>query len=187
MVILLSDLELEKNKLRQFYLKKRASITKKRYKEAQNQLTNLLKKRFEKETFILSFASKSSEISLWELNEFLANQNSLILPKCNKHNLDLYLVKNINKDLRFGNYKIKEPIPFRCQDIDSKYIKIALIPFLTTCSSHHRLGYGKGFYDRFLKKNPHIHSIGIGFKELFSPTPLPTNTYDQTLKEVILF
>ena len=85
----------------------------------------MLKKRFKKELFILSFANTSLETPLLKLNIFLANNNSLVLPKCNERNLDLYLVKDMNKDIRTGSFKIKEPIPSRCQIINPKQITIA--------------------------------------------------------------
>lgn len=62
--------------------------------------------------------------------------------------------------LKENNFGIPEPIngkKLKLQDID-----IVLVPLLAFTSKGHRLGYGKGFYDRFLSKTrPSCIHIGI--------------------------
>ena len=49
----------------------------------------------------------------------------------------------------------------------------------------YRLGYGGGFYDRFLAENPNIKTITVVFKELFVKN-LPHEEFDIKIEEIIL-
>lgn len=42
-------------------------------------------------------------------------------------------------------------------------IRAAVIPMLAFDASGHRIGYGAGYYDRFLSRNPSILKIGVAF------------------------
>jgi 5-formyltetrahydrofolate cyclo-ligase len=59
-----------------------------------------------------------------------------------------------------------------------------LVPLLTFDLLGHRIGYGKGYYDRFLKLcRPTAQKIGIS---LFDPEDqLPAEDYDIKLTQVI--
>ena len=66
---------------------------------------------------------------------------------------------NLQEPLKVNNFGFLEPIQ------TSKTTKPDLIvaPLLAFDKSKNRLGYGKGFYDKFLKKNKKTITIGIAF------------------------
>lgn len=64
--------------------------------------------------------------------------------------------------LKANQWGILEP-QNEALDLDFEMI---IIPLLYSDNQGNRVGYGKGFYDRFLVKNPHTIKIGINF---FSP------------------
>ena len=65
---------------------------------------------------------------------------------------------------------------------------IVLVPLLAFDKYKNRLGYGKGFYDKFLYNNnkmkKKIISIGVAFS-FQNYHKLPTNDYDYKLDYVI--
>ncbi|MCH9608507.1 MAG: hypothetical protein S4CHLAM45_10850 [Chlamydiales bacterium] len=61
-----------------------------------------------------------------------------------------------------------------------------LVPALGFDQNYNRLGYGKGFYDKYLAKHPHIPHIGVGFKEQLVKS-LPTESHDISLSALSLF
>jgi 5-formyltetrahydrofolate cyclo-ligase len=66
---------------------------------------------------------------------------------------------NSEKEIEFGPYHIPEPIS--SQAIDKNELDLILIPLLTFDSRGYRVGYGKGYYDKYLK-NASEKTLKIG-------------------------
>ena len=85
--------------------------------------------------------------------------------------------------LKVNTYGILEPIN-RNKNIVPDVI---LVPCLAFDQRGFRLGYGKGFYDRYLgkylKKNKHIETIGVGFS-FQKYKKIPTDKYDIRLNKI---
>ena len=77
--------------------------------------------------------------------------------------LDFRIVNSLD-ELSIGAYGIREPQQNAQKALITEN-SICIVPALAFDSSGNRLGYGKGFYDRFLKKFIGL-SIGITFDEL---------------------
>lgn len=66
-------------------------------------------------------------------------------------------------EIELSNRKIPEPNK-NSPDIDFKEIDIVVIPLLAADEQGHRVGYGKGFYDKFLVEcKPEVLKIGLSF------------------------
>ncbi|MCI0382168.1 MAG: 5-formyltetrahydrofolate cyclo-ligase [Chlamydiae bacterium] len=174
---------LSKNKYRIFLKDLRASLSRERKRLASESALASLKQKLSYPKFILSFASMPDEIDLWHFNRELANENKLVLLKVYGNQIRLYLVKDLTR-LKLSKFKILEPEDEI--DFDPNKIETALIPGIGFDKHHHRLGFGKGHYDRFLSNFPNLWTIGIGFKEQYVEC-LPTEAHDIQLKEVLLF
>jgi len=57
---------------------------------------------------------------------------------------------------------------------------LVLVPALAVDNEGHRLGYGGGFYDRYLEKNPEAIALGVLFEE-FRLRELPSEPHDRRL------
>lgn len=70
----------------------------------------------------------------------------------------------IKKDSNFtkSNFNIDEPVDGK--DI-SHLLNVILVPCLGINQTNHRLGYGKGFFDKFFKKYDKSYKIGIIYKD----------------------
>lgn len=155
----------EKVALRNTYRVIRRSLTAERRSLAARELVHTLVPKLQSFRTILSFSSTGSEIDLGPLNNLLAEEKRLLLP-------------------RLENMEI---IPYcGAVSVDPATIACILVPGLVFDSHHRRIGYGLGYYDRFLIKT-RGHTIGLGFREQLSPTPLPCEPHDYTLAEVLLF
>jgi len=78
--------------------------------------------------------------------DMLEQDKNLLLPRIVNNNLEFCIVPNLEK-LEKGSFEIMEP-----KDSCKKAEKIdcVLIPTVGVSKSGVRLGYGKGYYDRFL-------------------------------------
>lgn len=72
-----------------------------------------------------------------------------------------------NTVLKNSKYGIPEPVSGI--EISPEIIEVVFVPLLAYGQNGHRIGYGKGFYDRFLEKcNPNARFVGLSF---FEPEP----------------
>ena len=85
-------------------------------------------------------------------------------------------------DMESGTYNIPEPSPSApmADDLSSS---VCLVPALVFDKYGYRLGYGKGYYDRFLKNFSGI-SIGIAYSEFITES-LPIEDTDMTVDMII--
>ena len=134
----------------------------------------------------LSFAPIGSEIDLWPLNCLLAKKGILALPRVEGEDLICYRVNDLDS-LIVSNWGIPEPDPEKCTLVSLEELHTILVPGLAFDARHHRKGYGKGYYDRFLQRNKRVRSICVGFRKQFSEIPLKTHEGDVSLDSLPLF
>jgi len=78
--------------------------------------------------------------------DMLEQDKNLLLPRIVNNNLEFCIVPNLEK-LEKGSFEIMEP---RDSCKKAEKINCVLIPTVGVSKSGVRLGYGKGYYDRFL-------------------------------------
>jgi 5-formyltetrahydrofolate cyclo-ligase len=167
-----------KGELRLLWKEKRLQIPPERRKEASLALSNY--------TFptgiIASFASFKDEVDTHPLNKILAQKELLVLPRVENDHLVFYHVSHSENELAPSSWGILEPIPSLCKV--AHQIDVILVPGLAFDTHNHRLGYGKGHYDKALANTSAI-KIGIGFKEQLADR-LPKQPHDIQLDQVVL-
>lgn len=179
-----------KKELRKAFLEKRRNLSEERRKEAKKLLLQDLFPRLSSFSKVLSFASKKEEIDLSLLNQALAKEKRLLLPRVvDEETLCPYTVNDLDLDrelVQHPKWKIKEPSPAFCAEVSLEKIKCVLVPALACDRNGHRLGYGVGYYDRLLAKLK-CPSYGILFKEQESFSPLPIEAHDRALTAVFFY
>ena len=95
--------------------------------------------------------------------------------------LAAYWITDPARDVAPGYCRIPEPDPQRTALADPKEIEIVILPGSVFDLSGGRLGYGGGFYDRFLADQaPQALRVGLAF-ELQVTERLPLLAHDQPL------
>lgn len=157
-----------------------------RQEQASLKANQKLSERCKKACLVLSFASFGSEINLWPFNQELIREGRLVLPLIVMETLQLFRVNDFNQ-LEIQHWGILEPKASICSPVDISLIEIALIPGLGfDLKTKHRLGYGKGYYDKLLKKKYSLYTWGIGFLEQ-AVERLPYSKNDIPLDQIYLF
>ena len=176
---------LQKNLVRKkYYL-----LRKKKYYEINKDFfipfLDLIKSKFKKKKIKLALYYPSSfEINVLRLLEFdyIFNQN-ILLPIIEENNLMNFSPWKKNQVLQVNKFGMLEPIKSKLN-----VPEVMLIPLLAFDSDKHRLGYGKGFYDRYLnkylKKSKNILTVGVAFS-FQKYHKLPINIKDVKLNYIL--
>jgi len=185
------ELRRQKNEVRGELLEKRRNIPPKTRvewdKKIANTLLNSISYRFC--DILLIYASMNDEISTGAIiGHALANKKIVACPVSNTadHTLTFKIIKSAD-ELIPGSYNIPEPPAanpdfreFIAADASNKPpLAICVIPCLSYDSDGYRMGYGKGYYDRFL---PTFEGTKIGLcYSGFKSAKLPKGKYDVKL------
>ena len=116
----------------------------------------------------------------YELNllELTNDCKQFFYPKTNEFDI---LVCPAGNSFQKSKYNIYEPCT---KPIDPNIIDLIIVPALAADENNYRLGYGGGFYDRFLAKYPNITTLSVIPKQ-FKYKTLPQETFDLPVKYVI--
>ena len=109
---------------------------------------------------IALYSSMKSEVDTKELiKESLELGKKVLLPRILNKNKMIFI--EINKDTNYerNTFGVLEPI-----GIEEKNIDLMIIPGVAFDKANNRLGYGRGYYDKYLKDKD-LYKIGICFHE----------------------
>lgn len=88
-------------------------------------------------------------------------------------------------DLEVNSWGIPEP-KSTAPRVEPGALDMVLVPMLAFDRQGHRIGYGGGYYDRFLAQlKPDCLRVGLCFDLGLSESPLPSKPYDITLNCVV--
>ena len=146
---------------------------------------------FEKAEQVLVFASTDEEFDTRYIIERCRLEHKRVFyPRCldKKGNMQFFKV-DCAGDLEIGTMGLLEPKK-TCKPYKPNENDIVIVPALSVDKNHYRIGYGGGYYDRFLKNFNGV-SICPCYSEMYSEN-LPADEYDikvsiiATEKEVLL-
>ena len=139
--------------LREKFLKLRKQIKSQSYQQKSKQICQYLKNSsyFQQASKILFFASQKTEVNLWPLikETLVKSEKKVLLPRVNKNDTLQIFSINYLSDLEKGSFDILQPKK-NCLKVKPKEIDLILLPSVCIDKFGNRIGYGKGFFDRFL-------------------------------------
>ena len=153
---------------KQILRKKYYHLRKKNYYEIDQKfffpLFTLIKTNFKKKDLKLALYYPSNfELNVLKFleNDYIKNKNVLLPAIERKNNMNFYSWEK-NQALIVNQFGMLEPNKTKI-----KIPKLMLIPIIAFDKHKYRLGYGKGFYDRYLnkylKKFKNIVTVGVAF------------------------
>ena len=182
----MNDICTAKNQLRKKYLAQRKELDEKYRSHAEcRALQNLVStKEFSLADKIFLYYPIKSEADPLPLLEIAQKQGKKVaFPKCNKEDFSMKFFEITSRgDFSLGAYNIPEPKDELCVlEPDKK--TLCVVPALLYSKDGHRLGYGKGFYDRFLAN---FDGVSVGFTyDVFVADELPHDAFDLKLDMII--
>ncbi|MCR4925439.1 MAG: 5-formyltetrahydrofolate cyclo-ligase [Clostridiales bacterium] len=107
---------------------------------------------YRQQDIILTYVSTDIEVDTKAIiQRALQDGKTVAAPRCidNTRLMDFYIIKSLD-DLESGYFGVLEPKPEKCTKLSDFSKGLCIVPALCFDNKGYRLGYGKGYYDRFL-------------------------------------
>lgn len=149
----------------------------------QNKLMNLW--AFRQADTILTYVSTDIEVDTKRMIEAAFSMGKTVaVPRCETYErqMNFYLIKSLN-ELAPGAFGVLEPLSIERKPFNSFENSLCVVPGLSFDKHGFRLGYGKGYYDRFLRNYTGI-TVGICYEDNIKEK-LPHGKYDVAVQMLI--
>lgn len=184
----MDTVSLEKQRLREEHLAASEALSEQERSVLDNRITQklLATSEYAEATTVLTYVSVSSEVSTRMFIECaLRDGKTVAVPRCLPgHCLEFVAIASLEQ-LVAAPFNLLEPakeLPAVTED--QKNNSICIVPALLVDTKGYRLGYGAGFYDRFLSTYPG-KKICLAYQQNLSRTTLPHTAFDVAVDLVI--
>ena len=169
---------MNKKDLRNFYRSVRKTIS-------QNERINFNKKiltflinsdLYLKSNLLLIYVSVNNEADTLDIISRALNDGKKVgIPYCIGKEMTFLLVDSLD-ELSEGEFGIPTVNPKKSKEVSALNNAVCIVPGLSFDNHGNRLGYGGGFYDRYLNKNK-IETVGLCYGRCLSDK-LPSDEHD---------
>ncbi len=169
---------MDKKETRDFYIKIRKNISSKE----KNEFDRLIFTQFinsslfnEFDTFLI-YVSVNNEVATTDIiNYLLYNNKKVAVPYCIGKEMNFYYINSL-AELINGKFDIPSVDINKSQKCNFYSDALCIVPGVSFDNYGNRLGYGGGYYDRFLSENKNC-TLGLCYERCLSDL-LPTDIYD---------
>ncbi len=173
---------ISKESLRSQIKKIRSEFSESDRLRAEQRILDFLKEDFSRDFLDrpwLLYSPIHQEVPTQKIFEWLKqNKTGTYFPKVVGGDLTFYKIADL-QELIPGSYGL-EPSG-KSSELESYSRGIALIPGIAFSRDGHRIGFGKGYYDRFLERNPHLIRIGLAYDSQMIAKPWSSDPHDQQM------
>ena len=174
---------MKKSEIRKKILKIRKQNNSKKLKISFEDILKILKKNKFICKFVGGYYPYNNEVDTIEiLGQFERQNYRISLPKIKKNSQMNFFSWSTKDPLAINKYGIPEPTSDKIV-----YPNILLVPLVAYDKNFNRVGYGGGFYDRYIKrikKNKKIITIGLAYS-FQKINKVPINLHDIKLDFVV--
>ena len=158
---------MDKKSLREKYLELRKEVLQTTLKNLKIYKRVTSNKYYKSSKVIGIYANLSDEVDTTELIlNALNNKKEVVLPVIiDSTRIEFYKIKSLDDLVVLNDINLREPII----DIDNlvlpDQIDLFIVPGVCFDKNKNRIGYGKGYYDRYLANSSNSHKIGLAYDE----------------------
>ena len=179
-----------KDSLRKNMLKEREDMKVENVSESSNKIIETIMKlpEFMYSNNIMLYLSFNNEVNTYPLVKWcLNNDKKVIVPYCVNSSRQIipFEINNLTSDLTKSTFGIMEPKHEILRKANIEDIDLIIVPGVVFDEHCNRIGFGAGYYDRFLPKRvKNTSTIGIAY-DYQVINKIPTGVYDVPLDFVI--
>jgi len=160
---------LDKYETRKALLNKRNLLELYEIKEYSELICTKIKQlqQYKQANTVFAYIDAKNEVATFSLiQDDIDEGKTVCLPLTIKNSVELefYRVFDLDKDLQKGYYGILEPIPNVERIVLPEDADLIIVPGVAFDLNLNRIGYGKGYYDRFLSKvSKNVPKIALAY------------------------
>ncbi|MBU0279102.1 5-formyltetrahydrofolate cyclo-ligase [Gemella sp. zg-1178] len=168
--------------LRKQFIEKRNSLSEEYRKRADKEIFKRLEnfKRFKLAKKIFIYVGFGSEINTVLLIEKYIKEKRIFVPKIVKGKMELVEIFSVS-DLSKGYFGVLEP---RSEKYYYGSIDLVITPSVVFNKNGYRLGYGKGYYDKYFSSRDFKFSLGLAYENMLAEN-IPLEEHDKKVDMVI--
>lgn len=179
-------IKLEKKKLREDMKELSKTISLEYMMESDKAITDkiLNSQEYKKAKNIFCYIGDYPEINTrLFIEKAIEDGKKISVPLCiDNSNMKAYRINSLN-DLKEGKFGIPEPDPEISKEVLKSEIDLIIVPCCTVDSNGNRLGFGKGYYDRFMDEYTGNKLLPIRKKQMVDKVPI--EEHDHKIKLII--
>jgi len=135
---------------------------------------------------VITYVSKDIEVDTLRLIQQAATDGKRVaVPRCvpGTRQMDFYCIHSLAM-LEEGTFGLLEPKVDICEKLTDFSDSFCIVPGMSFDVRGYRLGYGMGYYDRFLADYSGV-TVGICYSECVRWKELPTNKHDKPVDLIV--
>lgn len=174
---------MDKKTIRQIMKKKRLGVNHETFLQHSQKIQQhvLSHPSYLKSQMVGIYVSLPGEVDTLSLIKDMLKKHRVCVPKVEGSIMHFYEIKGL-EDLKEGCFHVLEPQTNLY--IEPSQIDLMIIPMLAFDSRLYRVGYGKGYYDRYLVSGFKGYKLGLAFSWQ-EVEFIENDQYDQQLDEII--
>lgn len=184
----MDTVSLEKQRLREERLAAREALSEQERSVLDDRITQklLVTSEYAEATTVLTYVSVSSEVSTRMFIECaLRDGKTVAVPRCLPgHCLEFVAITSLDQLIAAPFGLLEPPKELSALTEEQMDASICIVPALLVDTKGYRLGYGAGFYDRFLSTYSG-KKICLAYQQNLSKTELPHTEFDVAVDMVI--
>lgn len=181
------DIRPIKSELRQKYRSLRQSMPPEIKKQKDEAIAKQVSRlwQYQRNSILLIYVSTAIEVdTIGIIQQAWADGKRVAVPRCvpDTRNMEFYYIDSL-EDLSPGMFGVLEPQANQDRLYEEKHAGLCIVPAFSYDWRGFRLGYGKGYYDRFLSRFEG-NMVGICYSDCVQRT-LPHGRYDRPVELLV--
>ena len=155
---------MEKRILRKQFIEKRKNLCSEYRKEATTKIFTTIENLecFKQAKSVFIYINFGAEVETIEFIKKYINKKDIYVPKIVEDDMKLVRLLDFS-NLQKSNFGVLEPLS---ENYYEENIDLVITPSVVFDKQGFRLGYGKGYYDKYFAKNNYVNSLGVIFEKI---------------------
>jgi len=185
-----------KQKIRGEIRDRRKNMSEEEWREKSHRICEKIRllPAYQRAGVIYAYLAKKGEVLLDELIRDAWKDGKIVaVPKVLGTEMEFFVISSL-EDVEIGCMGIREPlsrqpVPIMDHEEDTEQLEpqnhaLMLLPAVAVDEQRHRVGYGGGYYDKYLEKHPQLEKTAVAFEFQVYPQ-VPTEAFDVPLDSIV--